>query len=301
MQICERRMLQKSFWKPGIMRSNYRGRIAALVTKHEKERAVARPLHAALGVTTVVPGGIDTDTLGTFTGEVERRGSPREVALEKARLGTRDGHSIVIASEGSFGPHPFIPFLASHHELLALVDRELGIELVESLFTEETNFNHCTAGSAECLGDFLQRVGFPTHGLIVRPNDGVRPDHLFKGIRNIEDLSSAIARCAVVSTDGLAHVETDMRAHMNPTRMRVIRRLAFQLARRLLAACPQCNSPGWGRVGVKHGLPCSLCGSPTQLVAFEIWGCARCDHRIDVPRIDKRQEAEPGECSTCNP
>lgn len=101
MPTYDNRLGQKQCRKSIVTRSSFFGRTAALATKHEKERAVARPLYAALGVTVIVPDGIDTDTLGTFTGEVKRRGSPREVALEKARLGLRPGEmSIGIASEG---------------------------------------------------------------------------------------------------------------------------------------------------------------------------------------------------------
>jgi hypothetical protein len=46
-----------------------------------------------------------------------------------------------------------------------------------------------------------------------------------KGIKKPSDVKEAINRCASVSENGLAHVETDMRAHMNPTRMKVISEL----------------------------------------------------------------------------
>jgi len=52
---------------------------------HGKERVFARPLRVALGLELVVPEGLDTDRLGTFSGEVERVGSPWEVAIRKAR------------------------------------------------------------------------------------------------------------------------------------------------------------------------------------------------------------------------
>ncbi|MBM3504468.1 MAG: hypothetical protein FJX65_11400 [Alphaproteobacteria bacterium] len=63
----------------------YRQRRAVLATMHGKERVFARPLRVALGLELVVPEGLDTDRLGTFSGEVERVGSPWEVAIRKAR------------------------------------------------------------------------------------------------------------------------------------------------------------------------------------------------------------------------
>lgn len=210
----------------------YRGRVAVLTTKHSKERAVARPFRAALGLVVTVPEEIDTDLLGTFTGEVERVGTPREAAIGKERLGMRaSGLPLGLASEGSFGPHPLMPFLfASDHEVLAFVDDDLGITVVESLLTEETNFGHCPARTLSDLTAFIKQVRFPLHALIVRPNDGLKAGFMFKGIADVETLEDAVNRSAAASADGMAHVETDMRAHVNPTRQKAIRRLAFRLA-----------------------------------------------------------------------
>ena len=86
----------------------------SLATKHRKEQTVSRPLRSGLGFRIVVNEQIDTDAFGTFTGEIERPGSPREVLLQKARLGMEiTGLSLGIASEGSFGPHPSMPFIES--------------------------------------------------------------------------------------------------------------------------------------------------------------------------------------------
>lgn len=196
----------------------YCGRVAVLATKHGKERAVARPLHAATGLVVKVCGEIDTDLRGTFTGEVERVGTPREVAIGKARLGMRaTGIPLGLASEGSFGPHPLLPFpLASDHEMLAFVDDELDITVVESLLTEDTNFGHCAARTLNDLAVFVKQAQFPSHSLIVRPNDGLKASFLFKGIHDLATLKDAVIRCAVVSQDGMAHVETDMRALGQP-------------------------------------------------------------------------------------
>jgi hypothetical protein len=65
----------------------YRDRRAVLATMHGKERAIGRPLRAGLGLEIVVPAALDTDRLGTFSGEVERVGSPWDVAIRKARFG----------------------------------------------------------------------------------------------------------------------------------------------------------------------------------------------------------------------
>ena len=282
---------------------HYCGRKAALATKHGKERAIARPLRAGLGLTVTVEEDIDTDVLGTFTGEIERVGTPREVAIRKARMGMEASDlPLGLANEGSFGPHPFIPFFtASDHEILAFVDDNLGITVVEAYLTEHTNFDHWRARTIGDLDAFLKRAEFPSHALIVRPNDGLKHGLIFKGITDIKTLEDAVNRCAAASADGAAHVETDMRAHVNPARRKVIRRAAFRLARRLSTHCPSCGSPGWGRVGSEKGLPCGYCHTPTEMIKHEIFGCPKCDHKEIKPPSDGREYAEQGQCPYCNP
>lgn len=48
----------------------------ALATKHGKEAAIGPALAASPGLRVVVAAEVDTDRLGTFTGEVERLGPP---------------------------------------------------------------------------------------------------------------------------------------------------------------------------------------------------------------------------------
>jgi len=285
-----------------ISPESYQGRTAVLATQHGKERMVARPLRAAVGLSVTVPAEINTDLLGTFTGDVKRSGPPREVVIQKARLGmSMSGLPLGLASEGSFGPHPLLPFAASDYELLAFVDDEIGFTVVEGILTEVTNFGQCSVRPKADLNDFLQRAQFPSHALIARPNEGLKPGLLFKGIAEYAALVDAVQRCAAASADGLAHVETDMRADVNPTRQKAIRKVAFRLARRLACPCPVCRTPGWGRTGVERGLPCGSCGTPTEWIKHEIFGCARCDHQILKVREDGLQFVEPNLCPVCNP
>ncbi|MDA8204560.1 MAG: hypothetical protein M0Z36_00690 [Thermaerobacter sp.] len=280
----------------------YQGRKAVLTTKHQKERVLSAPLQAAVGFTICVPDDIDTDLLGTFTGEIDRRGTPREVALQKARLGMKIAQlSLGLASEGSFGPHPQWLFVPADHELLAFVDDDLGIEVVEQILSTKTNFANDTGRTIEDLNDFLARARFPSHGVIVRRNSGFQPELLFKGITTFDALKQALQRCVDASMDGLAHVETDMRAHINPTRRQVLGEVAMQLGRRLAARCPRCRTPGWGLVDVSRGLPCEWCGGETNLVREEIHGCPRCEYHESYPRSDGLITASPDNCPWCNP
>jgi hypothetical protein len=111
-------------------------------------------------------------------------------------------------------------------ELMVFVDDERGTVVTESVIAEKTNYNHLVVLPGEAADEFLQRVGFPNHGLIVRPNEGEVASALTKGIVDTDSLRRAIAAAAAVSSDGRARVETDMRAHFNPTRMKSLALLA---------------------------------------------------------------------------
>ena len=270
----------------------YRGHIAALATQHGKERAIAAPLAATTGIAVTVPDGIDTDALGTFTGEVPRRSSMREAARRKARLGMEaTGLPRGIASEGSFGPHPFMPFLAMGRELLVFIDDTRGIEVVEEAVSEATNFACLDLAPGADLAGFLARVGFPHHALVLR--DG---QEITKGIAAPAELDRLLACCS-----STARLETDMRAHLNPTRMAEIGKLATALATRLATPCPACGAPGFGMLRHETGLPCEDCGTPTALVRRRVSGCTLCRHEDHAPRHDGRLAASPAECPECNP
>jgi hypothetical protein len=270
----------------------YDGLTAALATQHGKERAIAPPFAARTGLAITVPGGIDTDSLGTFTGETPRPGSMRETARRKARLGMEAaGLPIGIASEGSFGPHPVVPFLAAGRELMILIDDVHGIEVVEESVSTHTNFAALELEPDADVAGFLARVGFPAHAVVLRWGERV-----IKGIDTRAELDSLLSLCT-----GNARLETDMRAHVNPTRMTEIGALAATLAERMARLCPACAAPGYGIVRRETGLPCADCGAPTPLINALVAACALCGHESTSPRIDGRAAASPAECPECNP
>jgi len=280
----------------------YAGRNAVLATMHGKERAVAPVFQQSVGLSVTAASGLDTDQLGTFTGEIPRDGTMLEVAVRKARLGMRaTGLPLGLASEGTFGPHPQVPFVAAAIELMVLVDDERGLVVHEGLIAEATNFAQRVAAPGIDLGGFLARIGFPEHALIVRPNSGDASGALAKGIADRSRLDQAVAAAATVSDDGQARLETDMRAHLNPTRMRSLGALAERLARRVATPCPGCGTPGYGRTGARAGLPCEECGAPTEMIAAELYSCALCTHCEARPRPDGLRAAGAGHCPMCNP
>jgi len=283
--------------------SAYAGSCFILTTKHAKSIAIAPPFWEKLEAS-VLEYVVDTDQLGTFSGEIEREGNALECARRKCewsleRLG--DKVEFALASEGSFGPHPFIPFLPCDHEILYFIDRRHGFHLYLSHLSEKTNYRTETVDSLEGLQKLDEEVQFPSHALILRPNSRETKVPIFKGVETQSALEVAFKECIKNASGSKVWIETDMRAQFNPSRMRVIGELADKLAQRLGTPCPKCTTPGWGKVRVEKGLECTLCGSETELVKSEIFGCVKCDYEETTGRADGLINAEPGNCSYCNP
>ncbi len=278
----------------------YAGLVAVLATKHGKLPLIAPPLEETVGLR-VKAVAVDTDSLGTFTGDIPRQGPPLETAIAKARLGmSAAGHALGLASEGSIGPDPTMPFVNADREIVVLVDDESGIVIWESHSSWDVVATTTSVAAGNDLGPFLAKASFPDHQLIVRPSIGsVHPIH--KGISSIEKLAAAVAECAAASADGLALVETDLRAHACPSRRAVIAAAAERLAGRVAARCPICGAPGWGRIDVQFGVPCRWCGTEVARPRAEIDGCPACEHRETRPVVSPNDRADPGECPYCNP
>ena len=270
----------------------YHACTAVLATRHGKQAVIGPPLSAHAGLRLVVPEDLDTDCLGTFTGEVPRVTPMRDTARRKALMGmAAAGLPLGVASEGSFGPHPSIPFLAAAHELLIFIDAVRGLEIVEERLSPETNFAAIDLAPDADVDGFFAQAGFPDHALILRSHAG-----LVKAITSRTMLDAALR-----TAQGPARLETDMRAHLNPTRRGEIGKLAEKLARRLATPCPACAAPGFGAVRAERGLPCSDCGAATQLISLLINGCSLCGHEVSLPRPDGQFFATPAQCPECNP
>ena len=108
-------MMQHSFFK---------NRIGILATMHQKERVIAPILEQELGIQVIVPPDFNTDVFGTFTAEVRRMGSQIEAARFKAEKAIAvTGETLAFASEGSFRPHPLIPYISVNREIVILLDK----------------------------------------------------------------------------------------------------------------------------------------------------------------------------------
>ena len=272
----------------------YRGKLIAVGTRHGKQHQFAPAFRSVLGADLLTPPGLDTDRFGTFTGEVPRQGAAIEAARAKARLAMdATGLPYGLASEASYGVVPGGWF--GHEEIVVFCDEALGIEVAvghRSSFVPGTV--HRVSRTAD-LPDHLV-AGLPGQALTVRPCGIVAAG--IKGVTDIDTLNSAITAAVAASPERLALVEPDLRAHHNPSRRQVLRRLAASLADRLATGCPACGAPGFGRVAAEPGLPCRFCETPTDQVRNEIHACASCPHRVSLPVAGA---ADPAGCPSCNP
>ncbi|MCB0932317.1 MAG: hypothetical protein KDB71_10505 [Mycobacterium sp.] len=277
---------------------DYRGSLIAVGTRHGKQLQFAPAFAAVLGARVIAPPDLDTDKFGTFPGEVPRTMSALDTARAKALLAVQaSGSRYALASEASYGPLPGTG-IPGHEELLVFIDHARGIELVEGYRTT------AIPGFGQRIRDFSDLkpgiVGaLPDQALIVRPSVDSRPGDIVKGITTTERLQGAVISAAGRSSDGLALVEPDLRAHHNPTRRQVLARLAETMAHRLATRCPGCSAPGFGRVDTEPGLPCRACATPTPLSRHQIHSCSVCTHDEIHPVAEPA--ADPRWCPECNP
>jgi hypothetical protein len=272
----------------------YHGIKIAIPTKHGKGTVIERALREFLDVS-IEEVEVDTDLLGTFSGEVERIDSPFETALKKIDL--LEGYDFVIASEGSIGPDSAIPFLISDIELLVFKELKKNIVIKESHKSYEIKAFSQLITSNSDLEDFLSKSDFPNHSLIVKSKDHSLLSPI-KGINNKSDLDSAIKIHLKVSSEVV--IESDLRANQSPSRMQNIYKTAQKLGKRIATLCPICNSPGFGLKGYKKGVICLSCNvlNPDAL-SMEILGCVKCEHEENGAAINK--EITPDKCIWCNP
>lgn len=276
---------------------NYANQFVLLASKHQKEDVIAPIFRQKLACHVFVED-IDTDRFGTFTGEIARPLSAYDTCVLKAKQAADEtNHVLSMASEGSFGPHPSNPFMAHAHEIMVFVDLQNDWIIADHLLTSQTNYQMMIVAPDTPLTTFLEQALFPSHALTLQSGD--RREIIAKGIRHVDELDAAMTLGFKKHPE--LFIATDMRAMMNPTRMKTLAELAEKLAHRIQTHCPQCNAPGFGFKAYRGHLPCRLCGNDTSIHQFEAWGCVQCDNQIQRPRPDQLTTAEPNHCDVCNP
>ena len=253
----------------------------------------------ALGCRIVRADGFDTDQLGTFTRDIERRDSQLQTARTKARKGMDLlGLSLGLASEGSFPADPFIGHLPWNVEALVWLDDESELELVGMAQGPAISVQ----GIAKTMDELLilaERAEFPQHQLTLRPNNE-HDIRIRKGIATLEALQQSFVECLDESTNRSVFVESDLRAFCNPTRQALIVRAADDLIQKINSICPRCSLPGYWVTEHRPGLLCAACHAPTRLAIASIWRCGKCPFSHEEA-VGSEQLADPGRCDYCNP
>jgi hypothetical protein len=277
----------------------FQDRKLIIATKHEKEKVIAPLLEEALGVLCFVSKDFDTDLLGTFTGEIERKLDPittiRQKCLTAMELSNCD---LGMASEGSFGPHPSMFFVSADDEFLIFIDKKNDLEIIVRELSIATNFNGKEVKNEEELLEFAHSVNFPSHGLILRKAKAEN-SNIIKGITDMSQLKEAFYK--LMKDFNSVYAETDMRALYNPSRMKVIEAATQKLIAKINSLCPQCSKPGFGITDAKKGLACRLCGSPTNSTLSYICVCQYCKHTKEEMFPHEKTTEDPMYCDYCNP
>lgn len=268
--------------------------VVALATRHGKGTVITRAL-CPIGIAVHVLDSVDTDAFGTFSGERPREGTALEAARAKAQAALALGPwKAAVASEGSYGPHPLIPFLAWGEELVLYLDPKQSLEVVgRHLGPAPYAWQHRLPDRAS-MEAF--RPPSMTPFIATTCLDGLpRPDLGVEKALTEQRLHAAWEK--LDQGQGI-WIQAELRAHLNSGRMAAVASAAEDLARRLARHCPSCDAPGFGEIAPLQGRPCRDCGAPTSLALARREACPACDHLLVHPVALK---ADPGHCPDCNP
>lgn len=277
----------------------FSGKPLHVVSKHHKQQCFEPALFGRLGFVCDTVAEVDTDMLGTFSGEVERTLAPLDCAREKCRQALAycsDGY--LLASEGSFGAHPTLGWVSTGEEWLVFYDIKEQFEVVVRNATFDTCFlGESVTSEQQCL-QFLNKVGFPAQGILLK-NSRENAQLICKQLHTQQEVLDKFAEW--VSSGYSPYIETDMRAMKNPTRQQHLIQMGHLMADALSSICNACGWYGFSVTSLERGLPCSWCGNATESLLAEIYTCKRCHHseRIQFPKGIEQED--PQFCNYCNP
>jgi hypothetical protein len=281
----------------------FQDKTCVLITMHGKEKAILPVFQGFEGLNFVDAPTLNTDILGTFSGEINRAQNPLETALLKAKLGINHVDAdYAIANEGSFGPHPSIYFIPADHEWIVILELKTGRYWHTQHISTNTNFSNIVPKNWIEVIEFLRSIDFPNHGIIIKLENEINDNNnqIFKDLDSKLEIEEIFKKYEQIEGVRLS-IETDMRAHRNPTRMQVIAETTEKLKRKLQVKCPICNYPGFDVVQIEKGLPCSLCESPTRMIHKALYACSNCNFQEWSGNPDGLLLSDPGFCDYCNP
>ncbi len=240
---------------------------------------------------------IDTDLLGTFTGERVRTGDAATTLRAKISmaLDAAPNADFIVATEGSFGPDPVLGWVPLHEEVLLWSWPQRGKELWVSHRSHDSNFSRTDAADWPEVRRWAERIGFPAAQVIVRDARGAVV------IKGLGDWSKFEHWWLTASEGGVPSVETDMRANRNPKRQAVLRLLAQKTVAAMRSCCPKCAFPGFVAQHAVPGASCAACGSATRLPRALQAECRECGHCDSQPSEYEQNGVDPGQCDRCNP
>jgi len=259
---------------------------AALLSKHRKSQQLA-PVLYEIGIELVEIDFFDTDQLGTFAGEVERRLSPSECALVKAKKAAElSGLNVGLGSEGSFGGGPMGGLLNWNQEIVCLYQQ--APELI--IYASAEGPTALRSIKADNLDALISKMSdFEQQRWIVRCADGI-----LKGLSQTE----VIALHQAAFTEWPVVLEPDLRAMHSPLRQIMIQKAALNLAERLQSRCPHCDAVDFWPDEREFGPACQLCGYPTNEVKSLVTNCKSCGYKASETLLETGNERF---CDQCNP
>lgn len=268
-----------------------------LVTIHQKEKVIKPLLEGEFGCNMHV-SSLNTDQFGTFTREISRQQSQFETARNKVTMGLKlTSNHVGVASEGTFGFHPLAP-IPWNTELVLLKDDELELELHGYYEGLNTNFSQAIVKDYPSALQFVHKVGFPDHHVILRSDDE-HSSIVLKDITSEPLLKEAFNYCFNKSTNRQVFIETDMQAYANPTRMKNIELATMQLIEQANSLCPSCGAPGFRVVRKVPGRLCEQCHTPTKQIVHHVYACSTCQYQ-QTEHLGEVY-ASPRYCDLCNP
>ncbi len=279
--------------------SLFKDRALLIVTKHSKEQVLGPIFEKEYNLSYTIPSKFDTDTLGTFSGEIERKDNALDTLRSKCQMALEvEGLDLALATEGSFGNHPTVFFSPANDELIMLYDKKNNVEIVERIVSMETNFDAQEVNSFSQLEEFVNKIKFPSHAVIVK-NSQHNWTKISKGIQDLQTLKTIFFD--FTKDQSPCFVETDMRANYNPTRMHIIKEVGLKLVQKINTVCPNCQFPGFGVVRAEAGLLCNQCHLPTRSISAHIYQCNRCEYELKKKYPFEKTTEDPMYCDFCNP
>ncbi len=283
------------------MNKFFKNRKLLIVTMHKKEEVIKPILEKYLDVKCIVVKNFNTDKFWTFSWNISRTWDMLDSARAKINAAIKKhDYDLVISSEGSFGFDKNIPFIQSNLELILLVDIKNNLEIRWLYQSSDTNMNGKYIYSIDEAVDFIKNCWFPEHWVIVSRRKKSK-FFLFKNINTKIDLIKVVKKLFKIPFISKIYIETDMRAHKNPTRMKAIKLATLDLIKNIESTCPKCKFPGFIITNIKKWLLCKSCNNPTDIPIYEIYICKKCNYKRKNNIKKYGKFADPWECRYCNP